>query len=306
MNNDSPAQVVFAQQQRLLKMADSGAAIEETLGSLIRSVEEQSNGMIGSVLLLEDDGQHFQIGIGPSLPSAYNAAFQSLAIGEGVGSCGTAAYRGETVIVRDIASDVLWISYRDLALQYGLRACWSTPIESHGKVVGTFAMYYRESRTPDELDLQLIESASQVAAAAIERTGCRNQSRSAGGQKRHRARRKTVLVVEDDDALREVVAIFLDASSYAVRVASNGRDAIDIFQKHSNDIDLLLTDVEMPGMTGIELARHLVKISSHLKVLYMSGNTEVLIRGRDERLLRKPFGRSELIDRIRALFGEDL
>ncbi|HWO91244.1 MAG TPA: ATP-binding protein, partial [Methylomirabilota bacterium] len=86
------------------------------------------------------------------------------------GSCGTAAYRAEPVIVSDIATDPLWSDYRDLALAHGLRACWSTPIlSSEGRVLGTFAIYYREPRTPTPQDQDLIEQITHLASIAIER-----------------------------------------------------------------------------------------------------------------------------------------
>src|SRR6202007_2448701 len=88
-------------------------------------------------------------GAGPSLPTKYAEAIDGAVIGPSVGSCGTAAYRAEPVIVSDIATDPLWADFRDLASAHELRACWSTPIlSSAGKVLGTFAIYYREPRSP--------------------------------------------------------------------------------------------------------------------------------------------------------------
>src|SRR5262249_47711239 len=88
-----------------------------------------------------------------------------------VGSCGTAAYRNEPVIVSDIATDPLWADYRDLALSHGLRASWSMPVRSSdGSVLGTFAMYARDPRTPDAEHYHLIEQIARLASIAIERT----------------------------------------------------------------------------------------------------------------------------------------
>ena len=84
--------------------------------------------------------------------------FDGESIGPRAGSCGTAAFRRETVIVEDIATDPLWDDYRDFALQYGLRACWSTPIfDAQRRVLGTFALYFRTSGSPTERHRQLIE-----------------------------------------------------------------------------------------------------------------------------------------------------
>src|ERR1700687_1277517 len=84
------------------------------------------------------------------------------------GSCITAAYRAGPVVVSDIAADPLWAVYRDLPLAHGLRACWSTPIiSSEGKVLGTFAMYYREPRSPSPQDLYVLEQVASLAAVSI-------------------------------------------------------------------------------------------------------------------------------------------
>ena len=112
------------------------------------------------------------------MPEAYSKAIDGVAIGPDVGSCGTAAYRREAVIVADISSDPLWKNYRDLAATYGLRSCWSTPILSHqGTVLGTFAMYSKEVREPGDVETQLTEMTTRVAAIAIERKRAEDQIR---------------------------------------------------------------------------------------------------------------------------------
>ena len=109
----------------------------------MRAVEAQSaTRVLGSVLLLDRQGRRLLHGGGPSLPHAYNVAIHGITIGEGVGSCGTAAHRKSPVYVADIMTDPLWTDFRDLAAEHGLRACWSTPILSRGgEVLGTYAMY---------------------------------------------------------------------------------------------------------------------------------------------------------------------
>src|SRR5207249_1933644 len=109
-------------------------------------------------------------GAAPDLPPAYNQAIDGERIGPAAGSCGTAAYRRERVIVRDIATDPLWANYRVLAQGYGLAACWSAPIlDTDGRVLGTFAMYYAEPREPTTADLALTETATLLAANIIKR-----------------------------------------------------------------------------------------------------------------------------------------
>ncbi len=157
-------------QRQVLELIATGAPLQDTLTALVRIIEAQAPGMLGSVLLLDADGLHLRHGAGPNLPPDYTTAIDGVAIGEGVGSCGTAAFRREAVLVEDIAVDPLWKDFRELALQHGLRACWSTPIfASHGKLLGTFAMYRRQSASPSQHERYLIEVATQTAAIAIAR-----------------------------------------------------------------------------------------------------------------------------------------
>ena len=105
------------------------------------------------------------------------AAIDGVEIGPAVGSCGTAAYTKAPVIVTDIETDPLWSDYRELPLKYSLRACWSIPlISSEGRVLGTFAMYYRETRSPAADELGLIDAAGRLATIAIERTNAREMA----------------------------------------------------------------------------------------------------------------------------------
>src|SRR4030095_2333357 len=115
-------------------------------------------------------GKQLRHGAAPNLPKAYTDAIDGLAIGHSVGSCGSAAYRAEQVIVSDIATDPLWDPFRDLALTHSLRACWSTPIfSSEGKVIGTFAMYYRKPRSPSPREQDTIKHVTHLAGIAIQR-----------------------------------------------------------------------------------------------------------------------------------------
>jgi DNA-binding CsgD family transcriptional regulator len=130
-------------------------------------MESLATGMLGSILVLAEGGR-MRHAAAPSLPRAYLQAIDGLKIGPAVGSCGTAMYSGQTVIVPDIATDPLWREYREPALTHGLRACWSAPIISpHGKVLGAFAMYYREPRQPRPRERRLVEVGAQLAAIAI-------------------------------------------------------------------------------------------------------------------------------------------
>ena len=147
-------------------MVARGDSLAEILDSLCRFVEGQAPDVLASISLL--DGDRLWHGAAPSLPKAYTDAINGAAIGPSTGSCGTAAYRGEPVIVEDIASDPLWSAYRDLALSHSLRACWSIPVSPQGKVIATFAMYYREPRRPTTRDREVIDQITQLAGVAIQ------------------------------------------------------------------------------------------------------------------------------------------
>ncbi len=158
-------------QRAMLEMIARAQPLTTTLDALLRFIEAQSPDMLCSVLLLDDDGVHLRHGAAPSLPAAYTQAIDGVAIGPGVGSCGTAAFRREPVVVEDIATDPLWADYRAVALPHGLRACWSTPIfDESRRVLGTFAIYYRRPSQPTELHFKLIDLATQVAAIAVARS----------------------------------------------------------------------------------------------------------------------------------------
>jgi PAS domain S-box-containing protein len=157
-------------ESRILEMIARDAPLEEILVKLVRVVEAQFAGLLCSVLLLDEDGQHVRHGAAPSLPEPYTKAIDGLPIGPKAGSCGTAMYRREPVVVTDILEDPLWEPYRAVAEPYGLRACWSTPILAHsGKVLGSFAMYYREPRSPNPAETRALEMATHLAGIAIER-----------------------------------------------------------------------------------------------------------------------------------------
>jgi PAS domain S-box-containing protein len=163
-------EALLAGENRVLEMAAKGDSLADILDKLCLLVEEQSPGVLASILLMDSNGKQLRHGAAPNLPKAYTDAIDGLAIGHSVGSCGSAAYRAEQVIVSDIATDPLWDPFRELALTHSLRACWSTPIfSSEGKVIGTFAMYYRKPRSPSPREQDAIKHVTHLAGIAIQR-----------------------------------------------------------------------------------------------------------------------------------------
>ncbi|HWA38801.1 MAG TPA: EAL domain-containing protein [Burkholderiales bacterium] len=158
-------------QKEILELIATGAPLDTTLERLTLLVEREFRDLACSILLLDESGTRIRNAAAPSLPAAFNRAIEGETIGPRAGSCGTAAWRKELVVVRDIATDPLWEPWRAIALEHNLRACWSMPVLSHaGNVLGTFAMYYGEPREPSPRELELIRVAASFAGIAIERT----------------------------------------------------------------------------------------------------------------------------------------
>jgi signal transduction histidine kinase len=163
-------ETLLAGENRLLEMVAKGEALPSILDALCRFGEEMSGNVLISILLVSADGKSLRHGAAPSLPKSYTEAIDGGLIGPRSGSCGTAAHRGERVIVSDIMTDPVWDQYRHLAIDHGLRACWSTPIFSSTRaVIGTFALYSREPGSPTLGQLNLIEQMTHLAAVAIDR-----------------------------------------------------------------------------------------------------------------------------------------
>ena len=153
-----------------LKMILIGAPLNDVLTSIALLIEAHTPGALCSVFLLDDDGVHLRCAAAPNLSDEYRIATDGVSIGPHVGSCGAAAYLGQPVFVSNVLSHPHFESFRDLIVQTGMRASWSSPIISHdGKVLGTFGMFYREVREPGPAQIQLIEDASRIAGIAIER-----------------------------------------------------------------------------------------------------------------------------------------
>jgi signal transduction histidine kinase len=199
---------------QVLEMIASGAPLHAVLSHLVQLAEQQSEGMLGSVLLLDDDGVHIRHGAAPRLPRTFIEAVNGLAIGPRHGSCGTAMYTGKLVISTDVLTDPVWEDYKDLAVAHGLRACWSAPIlTAQKKVLGSFAMYYAEPRGPDRDELRLIEIAADIAGIAID------HQRAQEALRRSEERNRAILkAIPDWMFILSHDGVFLD---YHVRDATN-------------------------------------------------------------------------------------
>src|SRR3989442_9340361 len=166
------AECLLGGENLVLEMTAKGNSLESILETLCRVVEQTASGCYCSVILIDPGGSKILQAVAPSLPSSYNDRFPGRPVDREGGPCTEAARRKAQVIVSDVASDTKWDSYgwRTAALTHGLKACWSTTIlASNGLVLGTFAIYWREPRSPTECDQKIIEQMTHLAAVAIER-----------------------------------------------------------------------------------------------------------------------------------------
>jgi PAS domain S-box-containing protein len=284
-----------AGQGRVLEMIAQGATLSDVLASLVTLIEAQSEGMICSVLQLSEDGKHIRHGAAPRLPEIYVQAVNGAPIGPKNGSCGTAMYRGQPVIVTDMLTDPLWEDYRELAKLSGLRACWSTPIfTGQGKVLGSFAMYYREPQAPTGSEARLTEVATHIAGIAIEHERAQNELQHTRLELAHVARITTMgelaasiahevnqplgAIVGNADICRSwlqekevdlklVAEALEDISSDGHRASQIISRIRSLVKKHAPEKSPLnLTDIarEVIGLIGHEAQRKQVTINSQL------------------------------------------
>ena len=166
----SQAESLLAAEKRTLEMMANGASLSEVLNDLCASIDAHAPPVASMVCLMDPNGKELFPGAGPHIPAALTAAITPWPIGPNRGSCGTAAFTKQRVIIPDISNDPRWPDKaRDLALNHGFCAAWSEPLISKaGEVLGTFCLSYAEPRIPNNRDLELIQAAAHIALIAIE------------------------------------------------------------------------------------------------------------------------------------------
>lgn len=156
-------------QNAILEMVATGIPLDVTMGRLCREIELELPEVTCSVLRVDRAGLLHPLAA-PSLPADYCEALDGLAIGPDVGSCGSAAHHRLPIAATDLATDPRWTGYADAILPLGLRACWSSPIcGADGRVLGTFAFYYREHRGPTAEEEEVVATCLHLCMIALER-----------------------------------------------------------------------------------------------------------------------------------------
>lgn len=221
----------------MLERLTSDLSLDQVLQTFVLKIEEALPGALCSILLLDSEGLHLQLGAAPSLPDFYNAAIHGVAIGPLTGSCGTAAYTGQRVVVDDIAHHPYWADYKLLAQRADLAACWSEPIRSgQNRVVGTFAIYQRTPALPQPFELELITMAAEMTALAIERKQAEQQLQlvalvfEQGGE--------SIVITDSENRIVRVNKAFTEITGYTEAEAlgrnpsllSSGRQDADFYK----------------------------------------------------------------------------
>ncbi|MGZ3453071.1 MAG: GAF domain-containing protein [Polyangiales bacterium] len=239
-----------AEDLRILERIVSEPSLGAVLDAIARSIERRASGTIASILLL-DGGGRIRHGAAPSLPEGYVRAIDGVPIGPRAGSCGTAAFRREAVIVSDIATDPLWDDYRATAMQFGLRACWSTPIVAKdGRVLGTFALYSKQIHVPDDVEERLVARAVHLAGIAIERHQLEEQLRALSAHVEEvREEERTGIAREVHDELGQALtALKMDIAWIGRRL-----DAPELVEKASSMSSMIDETIDVVRRISAEL-----------------------------------------------------
>lgn len=201
------AELLVEIQNSILERIATGEPLVDILDALVLSIESQIEGGMCSILLCDCEGK-LHHGAAPNLPDAYNQEIEGLSIGEGICSFGTSALRKEPVIVSDIATDPLWQNFKELALAYDLRACWSYPaIASNGLVLATIAVYHHHIHYPQPQELEVVALAANIVKIAIEREQVTQALEQLNRELEGRVEQRTKDLKQSEARLREAQQI---------------------------------------------------------------------------------------------------
>lgn len=262
---------------RILELMAADIPLHEVLKATVLGVEQLHPAMLCSILLLDAAGLHLGHGVAPSLPDFYNAAIEGIQIGQGVGSCGTAAFTRERVIVADIATHPYWADYKALAQRAGLGACWSEPImSSAGQLLGTFAIYHRQAHMPSKQDIVVIEQSARLAGIAIEKKQTQDALRTSED-----TFRTLFETVSHGVVYRDSSGQIISANPAAQRIL--GLDLAQLQERTPHDPDWKLVDedhheITLDQLPGMQTLRSGQPVKNRLIGVLAPGRPDVWIR----------------------------
>lgn len=257
------ATALLTQEFRVLEMMAQNTSLPTVLEALCALLEQQNPQLRCSVLLLDTREQRLHSGVAPSLPADYLQAINGLRIGPQVGSCGSAAYLGETVIVSDIETDPRWTPYCELARLHGLAACWSMPIkDASGHVLGTFAIYHPSPCHPTQDDLALMERATHLAGLAIAKIQAR-QERERFSQDLH------------DNTLQSLYAVGMQLEAAKLVASTSTRKTKTHITKAIDQLNRLVAEMRLFITLLHTRPEPVTDLSSALRQLVASFTSEV-------------------------------
>jgi PAS domain S-box-containing protein len=229
---------VIEHELQLADMMANGASLTEVLDAITHSIEQLAPDCACTILLLDEDGRRLLTGSGGSFPPEYMAAVNGLAIGPDVGACGSAAFRNETVVIEDVATDPRFAAAKDFVLSYGVRSCWSVPIRGAAhQVLGTFAMYHRRPSLPSERELKIVEAGAYLAGNAIERLRAKERLRE-NEERIKLAERAASLGIWDLDISSQTVTLSEEMAAQLGLARANARLPVEMVRALIHPEDL--------------------------------------------------------------------
>jgi diguanylate cyclase (GGDEF)-like protein/PAS domain S-box-containing protein len=250
------SQVIDLEKQ-VLALVARGASLDELLDAVTRAIEGMEPECVCTILLLdEEERTHLLKGSGGSTPAEYMKAISGLEIGPEVGACGSAAFRNETVVVEDIATDYRFAAAKDFVMSFGLRSCWSVPIRNYKNVVlGTFAMYHRTPAKPRSGQLRLVEAGAYIAGNVIERLRSERRLRDAA-DRLDLAEKAASFGIWEVDIPAAMVTVSDGFAALVGLIAAKRRISLSQWSEmiHPADRDALQIATDRAGETGDLLA----------------------------------------------------
>lgn len=235
---------------KILDRITRNTPLNELLEFIVHNVEKEED-LLCSILLTNDEGTNLTIGAAPSFPDYFNEVVEGIPIGEGIGSCGTSAFRGSRVVSENLQTDPFWEPYKEMTLRANLHSCWAQPIiNSLGVVIGTFAIYKSKPAKPNVFDIKKMEFLAGISSIAIERT---------------KIAEKLILAKEKAEESNRLKSAFLANMSHEIRTPMNGiigfSDLLKTPKLSFEDQQSYLKIIDKSGKRMLNIINNIIDIS---------------------------------------------